>query len=55
MESISLKLTNKLLRKIKISTEGTSTIHDLGKLSLKLRVSRTGKPHGLLKQNLEKN
>ncbi|SPR13280.1 integrase [Orientia tsutsugamushi] len=50
MPSISLKLIKILLRKIKIPTEGTSTIHDLGELSFKLRVSRTGKNYSLLKK-----
>ncbi|WP_231840722.1 hypothetical protein [Orientia tsutsugamushi] len=43
MESISLtlKLTNKLLRKIKIPTERTSIIQDKIEPKLKLRVSYT--------------
>ncbi|KJV77560.1 hypothetical protein OTSTA716_0184 [Orientia tsutsugamushi str. TA716] len=36
---LSLKLTNSLLRKIKIPNERTSIIKDLGELSLKLRTS----------------
>ncbi|SPR10935.1 integrase [Orientia tsutsugamushi str. Gilliam] len=45
MESISLtlKLTDKLLRKIKIPTERTSTIQDKIKPGLKLRISPTGR------------
>ncbi|KJV52898.1 hypothetical protein OTSGILL_1134 [Orientia tsutsugamushi str. Gilliam] len=45
MESISLtlKLTNKLLRKIKIPTERTSTIQDKIEPGLKLRISPTGR------------
>ncbi|WP_193777004.1 Arm DNA-binding domain-containing protein [Orientia tsutsugamushi] len=43
MESISLKLTNKLLRKIKIPNEGTLIIHDKGEPKLKVKVSCTGR------------
>ncbi|KJW07246.1 hypothetical protein OTUT144_0706 [Orientia tsutsugamushi str. UT144] len=41
MESISLKLTNRLLRKIKIPNEGTLIIHDEGEAKLKVKVSCT--------------
>ncbi|WP_371218421.1 Arm DNA-binding domain-containing protein [Orientia tsutsugamushi] len=45
MESISLtlKLTNKLLRKIKIPTERTLIIQDKIEPGLKLRISPTGR------------
>ncbi|WP_371222310.1 hypothetical protein ACA351_10405 [Orientia tsutsugamushi] len=56
MESITLtlKLTNKLLRKIKIPTERTSTIQDKVEPELKLRTSHTGRKTWPLKKNLEK-
>ncbi|WP_342638095.1 Arm DNA-binding domain-containing protein [Orientia tsutsugamushi] len=43
MKSITLKLTNKLIRKIKIPTERTSTIQDKVEPELKLRISHTGR------------
>ncbi|KJV75535.1 Arm DNA-binding domain-containing protein [Orientia tsutsugamushi] len=43
IESISLKLTNRLLRKIKIPNEGTLIIHDEGEPKLKVKVSCTGR------------
>ncbi|KJV51448.1 Arm DNA-binding domain-containing protein [Orientia tsutsugamushi] len=45
MESITLtlKLTDKLIRKIKIPTERTSTIKDKIEPVLKLRISPTGR------------
>ncbi|KJW06519.1 putative integrase domain protein [Orientia tsutsugamushi str. UT144] len=56
MESIilTLKLTDKLIRKIKIPTERTSTIKDKIEPGLQLRISRQEEKHGLLKKNLEK-
>ncbi|KJV54556.1 hypothetical protein [Orientia tsutsugamushi] len=52
MESITLtlKLTDKLIRKIKIPTERTSIIQDKIEPGLKLRISPTGRKHGLLKK-----
>ncbi|SPR08356.1 hypothetical protein [Orientia tsutsugamushi] len=41
--SLTLKLTNKLLRKIKIPTERTSIIQDKIEPGLKLRISPTGR------------
>ncbi|KJW06282.1 hypothetical protein OTUT144_1173 [Orientia tsutsugamushi str. UT144] len=43
MPSISLKLTSRLLRKIKIPNEGTSTIKDKVEPTLKLKVSWAGR------------
>ncbi|CAM79573.1 hypothetical protein OTBS_0507 [Orientia tsutsugamushi str. Boryong] len=54
MPSISLKLTNSLLRKIKIPNEGTLIINDLDELSLKLRISWTVRKTWSVEKNLEK-
>ncbi|SPR12545.1 integrase [Orientia tsutsugamushi str. Gilliam] len=54
MPSISLKLTNSLLRKIKIPNEGTLIINDLDELSLKLRISWAVRKTWSVEKNLEK-
>ncbi|SPR12555.1 hypothetical protein [Orientia tsutsugamushi] len=56
MESISLtlKLTNKLLRKIKIPTVRTSIIQDKIEPGLKLRISPTGRKTWSFEKKLEK-
>ncbi|KJV54652.1 hypothetical protein [Orientia tsutsugamushi] len=56
MESITLtlKLTNKLLRKIKIPTERTSTIKDKIEPGLKLRISPTVRKTWSFEKKLEK-
>nr|WP_245406711.1 Arm DNA-binding domain-containing protein [Orientia tsutsugamushi] len=56
MESITLtlKLTDKLIRKIKIPTERTSTIKDKIEPGLQLRISLTGRKTWSFEKNLEK-
>ncbi|KJV69771.1 integrase [Orientia tsutsugamushi] len=56
MESIilTLKLTDKLIRKIKIPTERTSTIKDKIEPGLQLRISHTGRKTWSFEKNLEK-
>ncbi|SPR08340.1 Arm DNA-binding domain-containing protein [Orientia tsutsugamushi] len=56
MESITLtlKLTDKLIRKIKIPTERTSTIKDKIEPGLQLRISPTGRKTWFFEKNLEK-
>nr|WP_245406841.1 hypothetical protein [Orientia tsutsugamushi] len=52
--SLTLKLTDKLIRKIKIPTERTSTIKDKIEPVLKLRISPTGRKPWSFEKNLEK-